>query len=231
MRLNNKELFELLSEKGIHHLYHANTVRTSRTFIEQGGLLSRGAVESKGLEQTPQSSDEIDKIFEVWNDVFLDTVDLHTYFNRQNYYGPVLFKLTTEFLNELDIEIWVTKDNPINWNQEMTTEEKYFSSLAELKKNWDSYARQRKMTTIKNNTEPILLDYVEEVIYDNPGVMNEETGVVFFNQGMADLKESLKVNPPFKNKFKTRNCSGCFCRSNYLYQHTIPELNRLFLSN
>lgn len=231
MRLNNKELFELLSEKGIHHLYHANTVRTSRTFIEQGGLLSRGAVESKGLEQTPQSSDEIDKIFDVWNDVFLDTVDLHTYFNRQNYYGPVLFKLTTVFLNELDIEIWVTKDNPINWNQEMTMEQKYFSSVAELRENWDSYARQRKMTTIKNNSEPILLNYVEEVIYDNPGVMNKETGLVFFNQGMADLKESLKVNPPFKNKFTTRTCSGCFCRSNYLHQHTILELNRLFLSN
>ncbi len=84
-----------------------------------------------------------------------------------------MFKLTTEFLNELDFEIWVTKDNPINWNQEMTTEEKYFSSVAELRENWDSYARQRKMTTIKNNTEPVLLDYVEEVIYDKIHVSDD----------------------------------------------------------
>lgn len=229
MKLNNKELYDLLIEKGIHHLYHANTVRTSRTYIEQGGLLSRGAVETKGLHQTRQSSDEIDKIFDVWNDVFLDTVDLHTYFNRQNYYGPVLFKLTTNFLSDMDLDVWVTKDNPINWNKETTSENKYFSSVAELKENWDAYARQRKMTTIKNNAEPILFDYVEEIIIDNPAVKNPTTDLVFFNQAITDLKESSKVNPPFKNKFSTRSCSGCFCRSNYLHQHTLSELNRLFL--
>lgn len=229
MKLDNKELFTLLKEKGIHHLYHANTVGTSRTFIEQGGFLSRGAVETKLLHQTPQSSDALDKLFDVWNDVFLDTVDLHSYFGRQNYYGPVLFKLTTEFLNECEIDVWVTKDNPINWNQNMTTEEKYFSSVTELTENWDKYPRQRKMTTIKNNTEPILFKYVEEVLLDNPGATNPNTNVIYFNQAMTDLKKSLSVNPPFKNKFSTRVCSGCFCRSNYLNQHNLNELNRLFL--
>lgn len=229
MKLDNKDLYDLLNSKGIHFLYHSNTVRTSRTFIEQGGLLSRGAVEAKELLQTPQSSDAIDKIFEVWNDVFLDTVDLHSYFSRQNYYGPVLFKITTNFLMETDVDVWVTKDNPINWNRTMQIEEKYFSSVSELNDQWDSYPRQRKMTTIKNNTDPILFDYVEQVIIDNPGVMDPTTGKVFFNQAITDLKESLKINPPFKNKFSTRICSGCFCRTNYLHQHSISELNRLFL--
>ncbi|SEC25200.1 hypothetical protein SAMN04489761_2491 [Tenacibaculum sp. MAR_2009_124] len=229
MKLNNKDLYNLLSEKGIHHLYHANTVGTSRTFIEQGGLMSRGAVESKGLNQTPQSSDAIDKVFDVWNDVFLDTVDLHTYFSRQNYYGPVLFKLTTDFLNEIDLDVWVTKDNPINWNVEMTDKQKYFVSVEELSENWEQYQRQRKMTTIKNNMDSILMDYVEEVIVDNPAVQITKTGLVFFNQAMADLKETLKINPPLKNKFKTRTCNGCFCRDNYLNQVSVPDLKRLFL--
>lgn len=229
MKLNNIELYKLLTEKGIHHLYHANTVSTSRTFIEQGGLMSRGAVETGNLNQTPQSSDAIDKVFGVWNDVFLDTVDLHTYFGRQNHYGPVLFKLSTDFLNETDLDIWITKDNPINWNQEMSDEKKYFNSVAELSENWAKYQRQRKMTTIKNNTSPILMKYVEEVIVDNPGVQITESELVIFNQAMSDLKDSLKVNPPLKNKFKTRTCSGCFCRENYLNEVSVKNLTRLFL--
>ena len=56
MKINNTELHQLFTEKGIHFLFHANTVSTSRTFIEQGGLLSRGAIEQNGLMQTVQSS-------------------------------------------------------------------------------------------------------------------------------------------------------------------------------
>ena len=75
-------------------------------------------------------------------DIFLDTVDLHSYFGRQNHYGPVLFKFSIEFLRELEIDIWITKDNPINWTEEMTNKEKYFSTVTELKKNWNDYQRQ-----------------------------------------------------------------------------------------
>ncbi|PKP32589.1 MAG: hypothetical protein CVT99_04420 [Bacteroidetes bacterium HGW-Bacteroidetes-16] len=230
MKLNNTEIFKLFNDKGIFHLYHSNTVRTARTFIEQGGLLSRGAVESMGLEQTLQSSDGIDKIFNVWNDIFLDTVDLHAYFNRQNLYGPILFKLSTRFLNENEFNIWITKSNPIHWNQNMADEEKYFSSVQELSDNWDNYQRQKKMITIKNNSSPILMEYVEEIIIDDPGVMNPQTGLIFFNQAIKDLRESLKSNPPLRNRFRLRTCNGgCYCRDNYLRQLIIPELNRLFL--
>lgn len=229
MKLNNEELFQLFEEKEIHHLYHANTVRTARTFIEQGGLISRGGVELNGLVQTSQSSDAIDKVFDVWNDVFLDTVDLHTYFGRQNYYGPVLFKLSSSFLTETELDVWVTKDNPINWNRNMTDAQKYFTSVGELRKNWDKYQRQRKMITIKNSTEAILMEYVQEIIVDNPGVKILETGQVFFNQAVNDLKEAIKVSPPLINKMRTRVCDGCFCRDNYLNQVGVPELKKLFL--
>ena len=229
MKLDNQELHTLLNDKGIYHLYHANTVSTTSTFIKEGGLLSRGAVEAKGLYQTPQSSDSIDKLFNVWDDVFLDTVDLHKYFNRQNYYGPVVFKISTDFLLKENSEIWVTKDNPINWNQNMTDSQKYFCSVEELKQNWDKFQRQRKMTTIKNTNTPILLDYIVEVIVDDPGVKLTEEGIIVFNETVAHLKKSLEINPQLKNKFSTRNCSGCFCRTNYLTQLSAPELKKLFL--
>lgn len=69
--LNPKELYDFLVSKNINHFFHANTVRTSCTFIEEKGLISRGCVESRGLIQTVQSSDLIDKKFNVWNDIIL----------------------------------------------------------------------------------------------------------------------------------------------------------------
>ncbi len=50
------------------------------------------------LFQTPQLSDEIDKVVDVWNDVFFDSQDLHGYFPRQNLYGPVSFKFSIDLI-------------------------------------------------------------------------------------------------------------------------------------
>lgn len=227
MKLDNKELFDLLSRKGILYLYHANTVTTSKTFIEQNGLLSRGAVELKNLRQTVQSTDSKDKVFDVWNDIFLDTADLHIYFSRQNYYGPVLFKISTQFLNDTDEHIWITKDNPKYWNSDMTIKDKYFENVEELESNWEKYETQRKMITIKNASNPMLFDYLEEVIVDNPRV--KYSGIIFHEQTVKSLKQSLLLNPVIKDKFKTRECRNCFCKSNYLYQVNVNDLKRLFL--
>lgn len=65
MEFKAESIIGILKNKGISHLYHANTVKTSCTFLRNGGLLSRGAVEKLKLEQSPQSSDEIDKKFDV----------------------------------------------------------------------------------------------------------------------------------------------------------------------
>ena len=120
MKLNNRELYFLFVEKDITHLHHANTVATATTFIEQGGLLSRGDVEDMQLSQTYQASDEEDKQFDVWYDVFVDTADLHDWFGRQNIYGPILFKLNIDFLLKDDLEVWVTKNNPMYWHSGLT---------------------------------------------------------------------------------------------------------------
>lgn len=117
MKLDNKKLYDLLHSKNISNLFHANTVATSITFIEEGGLLSRNDIEERGLYQTPQTSDEIDKLFDVFDDVFLDTKDLHEHFSRQNHYGPVLFKFKLELLFEENLDIWMTKNNPIYWGE------------------------------------------------------------------------------------------------------------------
>jgi len=232
MRLNNKELYEFFNEIDIQVLYHANTVRTSITYFEQNGLLSRGAVENGGLTQTYQSSDSVDKILNVWNDVFIDTTDLHSYFGRQNYYGPVLFELNIDLLLNEDYEIWITKNNPIYWNVDTTDENRYFVSVEELREKWGDYDRQKKMITIRNNSTPILFDHVRRVVVDDPRVTiptNNEEETHVFNETQSSIKNKIANDHILKGKFLTRECTNCWCRDNYLDQVKVNEIKKLFL--
>lgn len=232
MKLNNHELYEFLASKGIKKFYHANTVTTALSFINSGGLLSRGGVEAMGLVQTPQSSDEIDKIHGVWSDIFLDTEDLHTRFNRQNFYGPVLFVISTDFLlTENDLDIWITKDNPIYWDENMLLEDKYFVNVKELADKWDSFLakenKHRIMVTIKKIRTPVLFDYVLEVIVDNPECSIDDINLA--TEAKNSLTNSPRYNEFLAGKTHWRHCSFCFCHSNYLNQLTYDDLATLFL--
>jgi len=232
MKLSNIDLYNFLVEKEVLALYHANTVRTSLTYFNQNGLLSRGAVENMGLYQTPQSSDEVDKVLNVWNDVFLDTIDLHSFFPRQNYYGPILFELDIDLIKNDNFEIWITKNNPINWKKETPDNERYFINIDDLKENWDKIPRQRKMITVRNNQSPILFQYIRRIIVDDPRVTIKQGDdkIHVFNQSVKIIKEIISEGHQLKNKFITRECKGyCYCTSNYLYQHTESEIKRLFL--
>lgn len=231
MRLNNKDLYDFFEEKEILALYHANTVSTSLTYFENGGLLSRDAVENANLYQTPQSSDEVDKVLGVWNDVFLDTTDLHSYFNRENHYGPILFELDIELVKDENFEIWITKNNPIYWNQNTSLEDRYFQNIDELREKWDSIQRQRKMITIRKNNSPILFNYVRRIIVDDPKVTitENEQKTHLFNTAQSKIKEIITETNPLRGKFITRNCGYCYCTDNYLNQRSVKELKRLFL--
>jgi hypothetical protein len=232
MRLNNQKLYEFFLEKNIHVLYHANTVKTSLTYFQQNGLLSRGAVEELGLTQTEQSSDEADQILNVWNDIFLDTTDLHALFRRQNYYGPILFEFDISLVLNNDYHIWITKNNPIYWNVDTTDKERYFQNVEELRVEWDNYEKQKRMITIRENTSPTLFEYVRKVIVDDPRVKipDEKDGYIrLFNEAFRLIKENIPDNHILKGKFLIRECNYCWCRDNYLKQVGPKELKRLFL--
>jgi hypothetical protein len=134
------EVYNVLQAIGASTLHHANTVTTSCTFLEQGGLASREYVEARGLVQTEQSSDAIDKKYNIWHCVFVDHVDIHGRAGRKkgpNQYGPVLFLLDLEVLLGLPegTEIFVTKKNPIYWYDRQPDTERWFQSAAELAAN------------------------------------------------------------------------------------------------
>ena len=229
MRLDNKELYELLVEKEVTHFHHANTLSTSITFIENNGLLSREDIVNNELFQTPQASDAEDVKFDVFGDVFIDTIDLHGLFPRQNLYGPVLFKLNLDFLLQEDLHVWVTKNNPMFWEDHLTMKDKYFQSVEELRERWDEFDTQRKMVTIKKPKAPILFKYLESIIIDNPKVIIKDGNINLNTELQHALFAATENKPAIRGLIKVRECGYCYCTQNYLNDISVKDLARLFL--
>jgi hypothetical protein len=101
MQLSSINVYDVLVEKGVTNFYHANSVRTSLTFIKERALVSRAYVEGGKLDQTDQYTDTKDKDLGIWDAVFLDVQDLHKHFGI-NHYGPVLFELDLKVLLDPD---------------------------------------------------------------------------------------------------------------------------------
>ena len=102
--MQGTDIYDVLKKIKAPRLHHANSGTTSRTFLEQGGLLSRGFVEQRGLNQTAQPSDDLDMKYGIWDRIFVDQVDIHTRARRKkapNEYGPVLFLLELDALIQL----------------------------------------------------------------------------------------------------------------------------------
>lgn len=135
MDIPSKHVFESLLSKNITELHHANSVATACHFLRTKSLLSRGTVERHGVQQTPQSSDDIDKRYGIWFDVFTDTVDIHHRAKRANVYGPVTFVLDTELIKKSYTgRIWVTKLNPTKWSRKSDSK-RWFQNKADLDSN------------------------------------------------------------------------------------------------
>src|SRR5580658_8730659 len=88
---------EIIHAKGVTEVHHANSVATTCQFLRNRTLISRGSIERKGLYQTPQVSDELDRRHGIWFDVFVDSVDIHARAGRQNVYGPALLVFDIDF--------------------------------------------------------------------------------------------------------------------------------------
>jgi len=117
-------------------IYHANSVITACQFLRTSSLMSRGTVERKELYQTPQKSDQTDRQYGIWFDIFVDSVDIHARAKTVNAYGPVLFVIDSELIkNTYTGKVWVTKLNPTKWNDK-THEQKWFVSSDNLKDNF-----------------------------------------------------------------------------------------------
>jgi len=136
MDIPSKKVYEVLENKGVSEIHHANSVITSCQFLRQGSLMSRGNIERKGLFQTVQKSDDLDKKYGIWFDVFVDSVDIHDRAKRANAYGPVMFVFDAKLIEKAYTgRVWVTKLNPTKWEGK-SREERWFSSADDLDSNF-----------------------------------------------------------------------------------------------
>lgn len=214
------DVYPILVSKGISHLYHANSVGTSRSFLQVGGLASRALVQGKGLQQTPQYTDAIDQHFGIWNDVFTDSVDIHARSSSHNKYGPVLFILDARLLLELQdgVEVHVTRTNPTKWVNGQSIQDRYFTTAAELTAKL-TYGDFGQMITFRTAAGIIPFGpWLKQIILDDPQVPN-----VFANAKQS-LEAMAAANGITAPAVERRVCNyGCKCLKTYASDRALVQ--------
>jgi len=189
-------------------------VTTSRTFLQQGGLLSRGFVEDHGLNHTAQFSDQSDKTNGIWHRIFLDHVDIHDRAREKNLYGPVLFQFDLNILLTLAArtEILVTRKNPVHWNERDSDSERWFRTKDELARHI-RFGDFGKMLVIKTPSEK--LDFPNRkalIILDDP-----QRKLSSGENAYTHAKNRLTTTAsPVNASIERRECrKGCSCAKEY----------------
>lgn len=205
------EVKKVLIHKGVIELFHVNSVITSLTFINNGGLLSRETVEEYNLPQTDQKSDDIDKKFNIYNDIFFDSVDIHERAKDVNNYGVITFVYSVDVLDEVaDYDICITQENPANWDEDIPYEERYFPDVDSLYYGFHKGDFGNHIT-VRNISKPISFQYLKKIIIDNPG----EDGQKYFSPAYEAIKDSIEnnnINVPIE----IRECPPkCKCHQKY----------------
>jgi len=211
MDIPSAHVFEVLSEKEVTQLHHANSVATACQFIRSRSLLSRGNVERLDLAQTPQESDEVDRRYSIWFDVFLDSVDIHSRASRANVYGPVLFVFDINIINKNGTgRIWVTKKNPTKWAGK-PYKERWFQGKEDLDENFVK-GRFDQMIVLRHcGGELPFGKYLKEIILDDPEQKTDED-VDFYSMAVGALRLAMQdagISVPIKR----RQCGDpCTCK-------------------
>lgn len=221
--MNGPDVLAVLREKRIDRLYHANSVTTSVTFLRQGGLVSRGTAEGNSWPQTPQYTDDIDRRYGVWNDVFVDSDDYHRRISNRNQYGPVLFVVDSSILNHLpaNSDVHVTKTNPTKWSNGQGYGDRYFGMQDELRRSLTLGTFDQMVTLrIPGGILPFGQSLIE-VVLDNPAGCRVD-GSDAFTASMGQLTAG-EARSGVAAPIRARACNaGCRCVQ--MYQR---EWNRL----
>ncbi|WP_332733848.1 hypothetical protein [Flavihumibacter sp.] len=235
--IDSKELFRLLTGKGVSTFHHANTAKTALTFISEGALLSRAYVENNGLFQTEQYTDEKDKKLDIWDAVFVDGLDLHEKFSRRNKYGPVLFHMDLKMLLSEDFPfVRVTKNNPANWS---LIETNFYSSIEDIDKDYltgNDYRDGGIMFLFDKPEKKLALNtYCTKIIVDDPRitlVCKDQSQRPISELVKATMENTLKENGLHNIPVQIRHpdLSHCSCYLHYkmMYNNNKEAFDKLF---
>jgi hypothetical protein len=215
MDLPSKHVLEILSNSRVGELHHANSVATACQFLRSKSLMSRGMVERCGFSQTPQASDEIDRRYGIWFDVFLDSVDIHSRAGRSNVYGPVLFVLDSKLIErKYTGRIWVTKLNPTKWAKKSASQ-RWFQSKADLEEGFVRGNFDQMLVFRHCGGELPFGSYLKRIILDDPKC-EVQNGVDCFSMAYGALKLAM-ADGGLDVPIERRVCpQGCLCFEEYV---------------
>lgn len=209
MDIPSQHVFEALSEKGVAELHHANSIATACQFLRSKALMSRGTVERMGLTQTAQSSDEADRRYSIWFDVFLDSVDIHARASRANVYGPVLFVFDLGLIDRNKTgRIWVTKENPTKWAGKPDSE-RWFQNKGELE---GHFVRGRfdQMIVLRHCGGSLPFGrHLKKIILDDPNLETEQD-VDIYSMAVGALRLAMQdanINVPIERRACNARCA------------------------
>lgn len=214
MDIPSKHVFDALMDEEIDELHHANSVATACQFLRSRSLMSRGTVERLGITQTPQSSDDLDKRYGIWFDVFADSVDIHNRARRANAYGPVMFVFDTELINRSYTgRIWVTKLNPTKWAGK-SEKQRWFQDKEDLKDNLTKGTFDQMLVFRHCGGELPFKKFLKRIVLDNPQRTTDED-VDLYSMAVGALRLAMS-DSGLDIPIERRVCrAGCKCNDNY----------------
>lgn len=217
--MTGQEIYGALVRRGVARIFHANSVKTSLSQLCLGGLASRQRVENASLPQTNQYTDDLDRKLGIWNDIFLDTVDIHGKISDRNKYGPVLFEMSVEMLRNLPASsrILITRSNPSKWQVGAPEADCYFLDQFELSKGF-VVGNFDHMLAIRTPDGIIpFANFLQKITLDEPRLINgESTEHITARTALlrAAATNNIRVN------IVRRNCIYCNCITSYAEKNT-----------
>lgn len=217
--MTGQEMFDILVAHGVTMLYHANSVSTSLSQLRLGGLSSRERVEQSGLPQKSQITDDLDRKFGIWGDVFMDTVDIHARISDRNKYGPVMFVMRVELLRNLPAgsRALITRTNPSKWDEMMPDQQRYFMRASDLTSGLN-LGDFDQMLVIRTASGIIPFGHhLQSIVLDEPRLQDGESPE--YNAAASALAAAANVNGVNVGVMR-RQCAPCKCYKSYADRST-----------
>ncbi len=169
MEILPKRIYEILKNKGVSSIYHANSVMASCSMLRNRSLLSPGSADKHGLFHSAQTSAQLGRNFGIWDDVFTHATDIHRLTAAPNSRGPVLFELDVELIRNTSTgRAWVTKSDPAGWELNTPHERRWFATANDLD-HYFSGDNAGHMAVFRHCAGKLpLLSHLRRIILDDP---------------------------------------------------------------
>ncbi|MES9941909.1 MAG: hypothetical protein ABW104_03850 [Candidatus Thiodiazotropha sp. 6PLUC2] len=216
MEILPKRIYETLKDKGVSSIWHADSVENTCLFLKHRCLMSRDYIEKLDSQRTMLKPSHSSNSYSDRNDIFADSLDIHKSANKAHSHGPVLFELDIEIIkNTFTGKVWVTKSNPMEWDNSTHHENRWFVSANDLESNF-SYGSFDHMVVFRHCAGKLpLLSYLNRVVIDDPKLQTDQHQVDYFSMAYGAIKLSMREGG-FDVPVERRACNkGCDCLNNY----------------